>query len=430
LLTFKIFGYIIYVLGSLSSGLKFYKKMFDLKNIKRAIDQIAEEKGIDAAQVLEVIESSIATAYRKEYAQKGEVVRCKFDLKTGELKFWKIKTVVDETTVRIIEEGEEEPVQENFIRQPAEEDGEEKLPRYNPDRHIFLDEAKKEKKSVKVGDELEFPLEVHEDFGRIAAQAAKQVILQRFREAERSSILKEFHGKEGEIISGIVQRFDRGNVYIDLGRATGIMFSNETIPGEHYRSGERLKFFVVAVQEETKTPGIILSRSHPRFVSKLFSLEVPEIADGAVEIKAIAREPGNRTKVAFSSNAEGVDPVGSAVGQRGTRVMAVSNELGQEKIDIVEWSEDPAKFIANALSPAKVTNVEILPRREARVYVPDDQLSLAIGRGGQNVRLAARLTSWKIDVRSQAKPEEVQEGGVAIAPGGEETKESKEKVEE
>jgi len=332
--------------------------------------------------------------------------------------------------VRIIEEGEEEPVQENFIRQPAEEDGEEKLPRYNPDRHIFLDEAKKEKKSVKVGDELEFPLEVHEDFGRIAAQAAKQVILQRFREAERSSILKEFHGKEGEIISGIVQRFDRGNVYIDLGRATGIMFSNETIPGEHYRSGERLKFFVVAVQEETKTPGIILSRSHPRFVSKLFSLEVPEIADGAVEIKAIAREPGNRTKVAFSSNAEGVDPVGSAVGQRGTRVMAVSNELGQEKIDIVEWSEDPAKFIANALSPAKVTNVEILPRREARVYVPDDQLSLAIGRGGQNVRLAARLTSWKIDVRSQAKPEEVQEGGVAIAPGGEETKESKEKVEE
>lgn len=397
--------------------------MFDLKNIKRAIDQIAEEKSIDAAQVLEVIESSIATAYRKEYAQKGEVVRCKFDLKTGELKFWKVKTVVDETTVRIIEEGEEEPVQESF----REEDGEEKLPRYNPDRHIFLDEAKKEKKSAKVGDELEFSLEVHADFGRIAAQAAKQVILQRFREAERSSILQEFHGKEGEIISGVVQRFDRGNVYIDLGRATGIMFDNETIPGEHYRSGERLKFFVVAVQEETKIPGIILSRSHPRFVSKLFALEVPEIADGAVEIKAIAREPGNRTKVAFSSNAEGVDPVGSAVGQRGTRVMAVSNELGQEKIDIVEWSEDPAKFIANALSPAKVTNVEILPRREARVYVPDDQLSLAIGRGGQNVRLAARLTSWKIDVRSQAKPEEVQEGGVATAP---EDEGAKEKVEE
>ena len=397
--------------------------MFDLKNIKRAIDQIAEEKSIDAAQVLEVIESSIATAYRKEYAQKGDVVRCKFYLKTGELKFWKVKTVVDETTVRIVEEGEEEPVQESF----GEEGGEEKLPRYNPDRHIFLNEAKKEKKSVKVGDELEFPLEVHDDFGRIAAQAAKQVILQRFREAERSSILQEFHGKEGEIISGVVQRFDRGNVYIDLGRATGIMFSNETIPGEHYRSGERLKFFVVAVQEETKIPGIILSRSHPRFVSKLFALEVPEIADGAVEIKAIAREPGNRTKVAFTSHAEGVDPVGSAVGQRGTRVMAVSNELGQEKIDIIEWSEDPAKFIANALSPAKVTNVEILPRREARVYVPDDQLSLAIGRGGQNVRLAARLTSWKIDVRSQAKPEEVQEGGVAIAP---ENEEAKEKVEE
>lgn len=417
----------MYILGSLSSGLKFYKKMFDLKNIKRAVEQLAEEKGIESAQVLEVLESSIATAYRKEYAQRGEVVKCKFDLKTGELKFWKVKTVVDETTVRIVEEGEEEPIHEGF----REESGEEKLPRYNSDRHIFLDEAKKEKKGAKVGDELEFPLEVHEDFGRIAAQAAKQVILQRFREAERSSILKEFHGKEGEVISGVVQRFERGNVFIDLGRAIGIMFSNETIPGEHYRPGERLKFFVVAVQEETKTPGIILSRSHPRFVSKLFSLEVPEISEGTIEIKAIAREPGNRTKVAFSSNVEGVDPVGSAVGQRGTRVMAVSNELGQEKIDIIEWSEDPAKFIANSLSPAKVTSVEILPRREARVYVPDDQLSLAIGRGGQNVRLAAKLTSWKIDVRSQAKPEEIQEGGIAIAPeDGEPKKEKKEKVEE
>lgn len=384
--------------------------MFDLKAIKRALDQIAEEKGIEPSKVLEAIESSIAAAYKKEYGQKGEIIRAKFDVKTGELKFWKVKTVVDENTVRIVEEGEEEP-------EPVKmEEGEgERLPRYNPDRHLFLDEAKKIKKEAQVGDELEFPLEVHDDFGRIAAQTAKQVVLQRLREAERDSILKEFKDKEGEIISGVVQRFDRGNVYVDVGRATGIMFHSEAIPSEHYRSGERLKFYILAVQEETKIPGIILSRSHPKFVSKLFALEVPEIADGTIEIKAIAREPGSRTKIAFASNAEGVDPVGSAVGQRGTRVMAVSNELGQEKIDIIEWSEDPAKFIASALSPAKVTGVEALPRREARVYVPDDQLSLAIGRGGQNVRLAAKLTGWKIDVRSQAKPEEVQEGGVAVA---------------
>ncbi|MEK7192251.1 MAG: transcription termination factor NusA, partial [Patescibacteria group bacterium] len=384
----------------------------DLKNLKRAIEQIAEEKGIDASRILEAIEASIAAAYKKEYEKRGEVIKAKFDLKTGELKFWQVKTVVDETTVRIVEEGEE-AAEQTAVETPAEEGGEPKLPRYNPDRHLFLEEAKKIKSDAKLGDELEFSLETREDFSRIAAQTAKQVILQRLREAERDSIIKEFQSREGEIVSGVVQRFDRGNVYIDMGRATGVMFDNESIPGEHYRVGERLRFYVVAVQSDSKAPGIILSRSHPKFVSKLFSLEVPEISDGIIEIKSIAREPGNRTKIAVFSNADGVDPVGSCVGQRGTRVMAVSNELGQEKLDIVEWSEDPAKFIASSLSPAKATNVEILPRREARVFVPDDQLSLAIGKGGQNVRLAAKLTGWKIDVRSQSKPEESQEGGTA-----------------
>jgi N utilization substance protein A len=198
------------------------------------------------------------------------------------------------------------------------------------------------------------------------------------------------------------------------------MFGNEAIQTEHYRPNERLRFLVVAVQEDTRLPGIILSRSHPKFVSKLFELEVPEVADGAVEIKLITREPGSRTKLAVVSTVEGVDPVGALVGQRGTRVMAVNNELGQEKIDIIEYSDEPEKFIANSLSPAKVKSVEILPHREARVYVADDQLSLAIGRGGQNVRLAAKLTGWKIDVRSQNRPEEVQEGGVAATAGGDE----------
>ncbi|MEK7555139.1 MAG: transcription termination factor NusA, partial [Patescibacteria group bacterium] len=298
-------------------------------------------------------------------------------------------------------------------------EGEILLPRYNPDRHLLLDEAKAVKKSASVGDELEFPLEAHEDFGRIAAQTAKQVVLQKLRDAERESVLAEFKNREGEIVSGLVQRFDRGNIIIELGRATGIMFHGESVPGEHYKPGDRLKFYVVAIQNDTKVPGIILSRSHPRFVAKLFALEVPEVSDGSVEVKTLAREPGSRTKIAVASKLEGVDPVGACVGQRGTRVMAVSNELGQEKIDIIEWSEDPAKFIASALSPAKVRDVEILPKHEARVFVDDDQLSLAIGRGGQNVRLAAKLTGWRIDVRSAAKPEEVQAEGVSEIPAEE-----------
>jgi len=268
---------------------------------------------------------------------------------------------------------------------------------------------------------LEFPLEEQADFGRIAAQTAKQVILQGLREAERASVHDEFADKEGEIVSGVVQRFERGNVFVDLGRAIGIMFYNEGIPGEHYRVGERLRFYVVAVQDDPRRPGIILSRAHPKFIEKLFELEVPEMADGIVEVKQIAREPGSRTKIAVFSKEDGIDPVGSAVGQRGTRVMAVTNELGNEKIDIVEWSEDSEKFIANSLSPAEVGEVEVLERRTARVLVTDDQLSLAIGKGGQNVRLAARLTGWKIDVRSQARPDVVQEGGVAAVPQEEKT---------
>lgn len=382
--------------------------LMDLKTIKRAIEQVSEEKGIDPAKVLEAIESSIAAAYKKEYEKKGEIIKAKFDLKTGELKFSQVKTVVDETTVRM--DGAED---EEVPAVTTDGTTEVVLPRFNADRHILVEDAKKIKKSVAIGDELEFPLESHEDFGRIAAQAAKQVILQRLREAERDSIIKEFKGREGEIVSGAVQRMDRGNIYIDLGRATALMFYNEAIPGEHYRVGERLKFYIVSVQDDARMPGILLSRSHPKFVSKLFELEIPEIADKTIEIKSIAREPGSRTKIAVASNAQGVDPVGSCVGQRGTRVMAVSNELGQEKIDIIEWSEDPVRFIASALSPAQVDDVEILPNHEARVFIGNDQLSLAIGRGGQNVRLAARLTGWKIDVRSRTNPDESQSGGVA-----------------
>lgn len=377
--------------------------MLDLKALNRAIETIAQEKGIDAEAIFGAIEAALAAAYRKEYRKKGELIKCKLNPKTGDMKFSQVKLIVDENTVRVKEELEEDEVEKERI-----ESNEELLPVYNPDRHIWLKEAKEVKKNIAVGDELEFPLENESDFGRIASQSAKQVVLQKIREIERDSVKKEYIGKEGEIVSGTVQRVERGNVYVDLGRASGIMFYTESIPGEHYRIGERLRFYLLAVQDETRVPGLILSRSHPKFVSKLFEMEVPEIHDELVEIKAVAREAGSRTKIAAGSKTEGVDPIGSLVGQRGTRVMAVTNELGNEKIDIIGWSEAPDKFIASSLSPAKVVSVEVLPRREARVMVPEDQLSLAIGKGGQNVRLAAKLTGWKIDVRSASRPDVVQ----------------------
>ncbi len=378
----------------------------DLKQLASAVEQISAEKGIAPEKVLGAIESAIAAAYKREYRKKSEMIRAKFNMKTGDLQFFQVKVVVDPSEVLMGEESAE----------PTEKpEGEESLPRFNSDRQMLLEDAKKMKSDAKSGDEMEFPLEGKSDFGRIAAQTAKQVVLQAIREAERSSIQEEFANKEGEIMSGQIQRFERGNVYVNLGRAMGIMYPNESIPGEHYRVGDRMRFYVLAVQEDARRPGIVLSRSHPHFVLKLFELEVPEIADGTVVIKNIAREPGSRTKVAVASNEEGIDPVGAAVGQRGTRVMAVTNELGNEKVDVVEWSDDPAKFVSNALSPAKVKSIEVLQRREAKVLVPEDQLSLAIGKGGQNVRLAAKLTGWKIDVRSQSNPEEVQEGGIAVA---------------
>lgn len=403
--------------------------MLNIKDIGKALKVIADEKGLPQEKVLEAIEYAIATAYKKEYGGKSEIIKAKLNIDSGALEFWKEKTVVDDTIVRFVspeEEAAEEEARQQALQQglrPApvdsevDADGEPKLPRFNAERHLLVDEARAIKPDAQVSDVLTFPLEAHEDFGRIAAQAAKQVVMQRLRESERSLILDEWRGKEGQIVSGIVQRYERGHVYVDFGRATGVMFYNESIGGEHYRSGDRLRFFVLAVQEDTRMPGIILSRAHPLFVQRLFELEVPELAEGSVEIKGIAREAGSRTKVAVQSHAPGVDPIGSFVGQRGTRVMAVTNELGQEKIDIIEWSEEIEAYLANSLSPAQVNSVDTFDRREARVFVPDDQLSLAIGKGGQNVRLAAKLTGWKIDVRSSSDPDAAQEGGVANSEG-------------
>jgi N utilization substance protein A len=403
--------------------------IMNLREFAKVVDQVSREKNISKERVTETIEAAIAAAYKKEYGKKSEVVIAHLDFDKNDITFEQIKEVVDPETVRIVEadeEGAEEEedsmrlirsvkdiAQEVEAREEAEELEGEKKPRYNPNRHILLDDARKIKKSAQPGDELSFKLETHEDFGRIAAQTAKQVIIQKLREAERESLYEEYKSKEGQLLSGIIQNFERGNIYVNLGKTNGVMFRNEGIPTERYSIGQRLRFYVLAVQEESRLPGIVLSRAHPKFVEKLFELEVPEIAEGVIEVRATAREAGSRTKIAVASNEENIDPVGSCVGQRGSRVMAVINELGSEKIDIIPWSDDPEKFIGNALSPAKVRKVEIQPKREVVVYVNEDQLSLAIGKGGQNVRLAAKLTGWKIDVRSYAEPDRPLEDGVA-----------------
>ena len=370
----------------------------DLKTIKAALDELAEEKGIAKEKVIETIEMALAAAYKRDYGKRGQIVRANFNLDTGAISFKQIKIVVNETTIK--PEGEEETDEEN-IQPEAAADGDDvvKKVRFNPDRHIMIEEARQIKPDAAVGEELEFPLEMHADYGRIAAQTAKQVIIQRVREAEREAIYEDFKEKQGGVISGIVQRIEGRNVYLDLGRTTAILPAEEQVQHERYRVGERIKGLLMMSDKNPRSPIIYISRSHPRFVVKLFELEVPEIAQGIVEIKGIAREPGSRSKIAVISNDTNIDPVGSLVGQKGVRVGTVIAELGGEKIDIIEWSEDPAKFIANALSPARVLDVDANDAtRTATVTVDENQLSLAIGKSGQNVRLAAKLVGWKIDI--------------------------------
>ncbi len=363
-----------------------------------AILQIAEEKGIAKSVIIETIEAALSAAYKKDYGKRGQRIRAEFNEVGGDTKFFLIKDVVDETLREFVEGDEQEDEIEEF-NPSAGGEGEEKLPRYNPERDITLDEAKKIKKGAKIGDIIELELQPQHEYGRVAAQTAKQVIIQRIREAERDSMFQEYKGKEGEVVSGTVQRIEGRNTYIDLGKSIGVLFPQEQVQGENLRMGQRVKVYLYKVESDPKGPGITLSRTHPDMVRKLFELEVPEIFAGTVDIKSIAREAGSRTKLAVSSNEDGIDPIGSCVGQKGTRVQAVIEELGGEKIDIIEWSEKPEKFIAAAISPAKVVGVTLNEdKKEAKVSVPEDQLSLAIGKQGQNVRLAAKLTGWKIDV--------------------------------
>lgn len=389
-----------------------------------AVMQIADEKGLSKEKVIEVVEAALAAAYKKDYGKKGQVIRAQFDDVAKSAKFFLVKEVVDETVREFVEESEEEEGSESVATVAneaieANEADEDRLPRYNAERDMTLEEAKKIKKGAKVGDIIELPLEAHDDFGRVAAQTAKQVIIQRIREAERETMYTEYKEKEGQVVNGQVQRVEGRNVFVDLGKSIGILFPSEQIEGENYRVGQHLKVYLARVESDTKGPGLLLSRTHPEMVRHLFSLEVPEIFAGTVEIKAVAREAGSRTKIAVFSAEEGVDPIGSCVGQKGTRVQAIIDELGGEKVDIIEWKEDPEQFISAALSPAKVLSVELFEdEKRAIVKVPEDQLSLAIGKRGQNVRLAAKLSGWKLDV-TNGEPE---------APVTDETVETEEEV--
>lgn len=383
--------------------------MFDLKVINAVLDEMEQERGISREKMLDAIEQSLATAYKKEYGQRGQIIRAEFDISTGTTHFNQIKTVVDESMLKPEpEETDEAEVAEVAHDDEADEDG---LVRFDPEKHIMIENARLIKKGVALGEELVFPLESKDDFGRIAAQTAKQVIIQKVREAEKESALQEFGQKEGDIVVGNVQRFERGNLYVDLGRITAVMPYDEQIPGERFRPGERIRALLLKVEETPRGIFLKLSRAHADFLAGLFTIEAPELQTGAVEIKAIAREAGSRSKVAVYAHDEHIDPVGAMVGQRGSRVSVVMSELGGEKIDIIEWSPDAIEFIEDALSPAQALSVTVETEPEVTehgteqrghviVEVAPDQQSLAIGRGGQNVRLAAKLTGWKIDIIS------------------------------
>lgn len=399
----------------------------DLKSFTQAIEQIVDEKGIAKEKILETIEMALAAAYKRDYGKRGQIIRAKLDSVTGKATLTQIKVVVDDTMIKSEEEIAAEEAErrgtateedkgeargaadERKGREPVMEAGEEegvsaeKKVRFNPEKHLMLGEAQTIKPDAAPGEELAFPLEYHEEYGRIAAQTAKQVIIQRIREAEREAVYDEYKNREGDLVSGLVQRVEGRNVFIDIGKTVGMLPPEEQIPYERYHVGERIKTLIVLVEKNPRGPGVFLSRAHPRLLAKLFEVEVPEIASGAVEIKSIAREAGARSKVAVVSHEQGVDPVGSLVGQKGVRVSTVIQELGGEKIDVIEWSEDSAEFVGHALAPAKAMGVVIQEhRKEAVATVPEEQLSLAIGKGGQNVRLAAKLTGWKIDVRGPA----------------------------
>jgi N utilization substance protein A len=342
-------------------------------NLSYVIDQVGKDKGIDRKVIIEALEQAVLTASRKKYGHQGEI-EVHYNEEAGEIELFQFKQVVEEVV--------------------------------NPSAEISMSEAKALDSEAQIGDSLGVKLDT--DFGRIGAQTAKQVIIQKVRDAERENIYNEFRDRKGDLVSGVVQRMEKGNIYVSIGRAEAILLSKEQIPGEVYRQGERIRAYILDVQKNSKGPQIFLSRTHPGFLIKLFEMEVPEISEGMIKVISAAREPGERAKISVYSSNRDVDPVGACVGMKGSRVQNVVQELRGERIDIIPWSQDQAKYICNALAPAKISKVYIdEENRHMEMVVADDQLSLAIGKKGQNVRLASKLTGWKIDIKSESRMEKL-----------------------
>lgn len=380
--------------------------------IELAIRQICDEKGLSYESVMATIESALAAAYRKDFGDKYHNLEAKFDTETGLARIFDVKTVVADITPEEMEEVKKIEAEESARREamkalgdfmpPVETPVDEIAPKFNPKTDIMISDAQLMKMGAKVGDVLRTELPQAVEFGRMAAMTAKQVITQKLREAEREIIFNEFKGVEGDVIVGTVQRREGRIILVDIGRTAGIIKPEDAMPTERYRSGDRLKFYVREVSLGSRGAQILLSRTSEELVKKLFLVEIPEVAEGTVVIKAIAREAGARTKIAVASTDAGIDPIGACIGQRGSRIQTITSELSGEKIDIVQWSENPRELITNALSPAKVLEVNLDETEHAAiVVVPSDQLSLAIGRGGQNVRLAAKLTGWKVNIQER-----------------------------
>jgi len=416
-----------------------------------AIAQICEEKGIPKETMIEVIGSALSAAYKKETNRKGHIVRAEFDEQTGNAKFFEIFRVIDKEErdwskefpvvdfdKSVIDKTRKPKIweEEKFEEREQKED---KKPYFRPEREMLLPDAKKFASKIKIGEYLAIPVKSPKDFGRIAAQTAKQVVLQKIKEVEKEIIYDEYYKKIGEVLPGTVQRIEGVQVQVDLGKTIALLPRKEQVIGERYDQGQRLKVYVLRVDFESRSSMVIVSRSHPSLVEGLFRLEVPEIFSGTVEVVKVVREPGQRAKVAVMSKEEGVDPVGSCIGQRGTRVQAVTDELRGERIDIVEFSEDPENFLERAISPAKVKKIEIVNAEEgskrARVFVDKDQQSIAIGKSGQNVRLASRLTGFEIDIElwqgaEEAEKKETQEEKPKKVKKAKAAKEEKAEVEE
>ena len=398
------------------------------KEVLQAIKAICDEKHIPVESVLTTIEQALAAAYRKDFGNKMQNLRVQFDPETMNIRVFDVKTVVEDQDLEELakqEEEKKEEVQTQTVDASALDELEEKK-RFNPKTEIMISEARVIKPKAKIGEEIVTELPTPGEFGRMAAQTAKQVIIQRLREAERDVIFKAYKDKEGEIVNGTIQRIEGGAVLVDIGQATAVLPPREQVRGDRYTPGTPMRFFIKSVASASRGPEVLISRASPELVKKLFALEVPEIESGAVEIKSVAREPGSRTKIAVVAHEKNVDAVGSCVGQRGTPVQFIINELGGEKIDIIEWDEDMVKFIKNSLSPAKIAAVKLNGNETARAFVGEGQFSLAIGKQGQNVRLASELAGVRIDIRpekveSVAKEKDGEEAEVAADSAGAET---------